>query len=106
MESDNLVTEDVLAGSDVLGNSDGPGVAVGDQIVGGPVLGSGIVQALLVDLEEREVASGDGSAVVAGALGEVVQDGTVVRLGPGVPLELDLTTSSDGGDLGTRLTAL
>ena len=106
MKSDDLVTKDVLAGSDILGNSDGPGVAVGDQVVGSPVLGGGVVEALGINLEEREVTSRDGSAVIASALGQVVQNGTVVRLGPGVPLELDGTTSSDSGDLGTRLTAL
>ena len=106
MEGDDLVAEDVLAGSDVLGDSDGPGVAVGDQVIGGPAVGSSVVEALLIDLEEGEVTGGGGGAVVAGALGEVVEDGAVVRLGPGVPLELDLATSSDLGDLGTGLTAL
>ena len=100
------MTEDVLAGSDVLGNSDGPGVAVGDQVVGGPAVGGGIVESLLVDLEEGKVTGGDGSAVVTGALGQVVHDGTVVRLGPGVPLELDGTTSGDSGDLSTGLAVL
>ena len=106
MESDDLVAEDVLAGSDVLGNSDGPGVTIRDQVVGSPVLGSTIVESLGVNLEEGKVTSGGGSAVVAGALGQVVDDGTVVRLGPGVPLELDGATSLDRGDLGTRLAVL
>lgn len=100
------MTEDVLAGSNVLGNSDSPGVAVGDQVVGGPALRRGIVEALLVDLEEGKVAGRGGSAVIASALCEVVDNGTVVRLRPGVPLELDGATSSNGGDLSTGLTAL
>jgi hypothetical protein len=106
VESDDLVAEDVLAGSDVFGNSDSPGIAVGNQVVGSPVLGSGIIDALLVDLEEGKVTSRGGSAVVAGALGQVVEDRTVVRLRPGVPLKLDGATGSDRSDLGTRLTAL
>ena len=106
MKSDDLVTKDVLAGGDVLGNSDSPGVAVGNQVVGSPVLGSGIVETLLVDLEEGKVAGRGGSAVIASALGEVVDDRTVVRLGPGVPLELDLATSGDSGKLGARLAGL
>ena len=106
MESNNLVTENVLAGSDVLGDSDGPGVAVLDQVVGCPAVGGGVVESLLVDLEEGKVTGGDGSAVVTGALGQVVKDGTVVRLGPGVPLELDGATSGDSGDLGTGLAVL
>jgi len=100
------VTENVLAGSDVLGDSDGPGEVVLDEVVRGPVLRSGIVQSLLVDLEEREVTSIDGGAVVTGTLRQVVHDGTVVRLGPGVPLELDLTTSGDSGELRARLAGL
>jgi hypothetical protein len=106
VKGDDLVAENVLAGSDVFGDSDGPSEVVLDEVVGGPVLRSGIVQSLLVDLEEGQVTSLDGSAVVTSALRQVVQNGTVVRLGPGVPLKLDLTTSGDSGDLGARLAGL
>jgi hypothetical protein len=106
VKGDDLVTENVLAGSDVLGDGDGPGEVVLDEIIGSPVLGSGIVQSLLVDLEEGKVTSRSRGAVVTGALRQVVQNGTVVRLGPGVPLELDLATSGDRGDLGARLAGL
>ena len=106
VKRDDLVTKDVLAGSDVLGDSNGPGEVVGDEVVRGPVLGSAVVQARLVDLEEREVARCDRRAVVAGTLGQVVQNRTVVRLGPGVPLQLNGTTSGDSSDLVTRLTGL
>lgn len=106
MKCDDLVTENVLAGSDVLGDGDGPGEVVGDEVVRGPALRSGIVQSLLVNLEEGKVTSFNGSAVVTGAPRQVVQNGTVVRLGPGVPLELDLTTSGDSGELGARLAGL
>jgi len=106
VKGDDLVTKDVLAGGDVLGNSDGPGEVVGDEVVRGPVLGRGVVQASLVNLEEREVTSRDAGAVVTSAPGQVVQNGTVVRLGPGVPLELDGTTSSDSGNSGAGSTRL
>lgn len=106
MEGDDLVAEDVLTRGERLGDSDGPGVAVGDQLVGGPVVGGGVVETLLVDLEERQVARGDGGAVIASALRHVVEDGTVVGLGPGVPLELDLATSGDLGGDSTGLTVL
>lgn len=106
MQGDNLVTENVLTRSKGLGDGDGPGVAIGDQVVRGPVLGGGVVQALLVDLEEREVAGGGLGAVVTVAPRHVVEDGTVVRLGPGVPLELNLATSSDLSSLGAGLAAL
>lgn len=100
------MTENILAGSDVIGDSDSPSEVVLDEIVGSPVLGSGIVQSLLVNLEEGEVTSFNLSAVVTGALRQVVQNGTVVRLGPGVPLELDLATGGDRGESGTSLAGL
>ncbi|CRK28558.1 hypothetical protein BN1723_014141, partial [Verticillium longisporum] len=58
-------------------------------------------EADLGDLEELERGLVDGGAVTAAARGEVVDDGTLVGLGPGVPLEEDLATGGDdGGALG------
>lgn len=60
------------------------------------------------NLEELEGLLVNGSAVIAIALGEVVNDRTVVRLRPGVrtPLDLDVGTSSDLGGDGTSLCVL
>ena len=106
VKGNDLVTENVLAWSERFRDRHLPCITCGDQVVGGPVLGSTVVKTGLVDLEEGKVTGGDGGAVITSALGEVVDDGTVVRLGPGVPLELDLATSGDGGDLATGSTAL
>jgi hypothetical protein len=108
VESDDLVTENVLARSERLGDGDRPLAIGSNELVGSPLARSGaaIDQASLVNLEELEGLLVDGGAVITSALGEVVDDGTVVRLGPGVPLELDLATSGDRGELGARLAGL
>jgi hypothetical protein len=53
-----------------------------------------VVQALLGDLEEAEGARGSRRRVAAD-FGKVVNDRTVVALGPGVPLQLHGITSLD-----------
>lgn len=53
-------------------------------------------------LEELKSLLVDAGAVITSALGEIVNDGTVVRLRPGIrtPLDIDLAASGDsGGDL-------
>ena len=104
MESDDFVAKNVLARSERLRDGDSPLAVGGDELVGSPLARgrAAIDQTGLVDLEELQSLLVDTGAVVAGALGEVVDDGTVVRLGPGVgaPLELNLATGGDrGGDL-------
>jgi hypothetical protein len=78
VESNDLVTKDVLAGSNVLGNSDSPGVAVRNQVVGSPALSSGIIESLLVNLEEGKVASRGRSGIIDA--GEVIQYRTFVQV--------------------------
>lgn len=103
VKADDLVAEDVVAGSEAGGDLDGPGVAVGNEVVRGPVTGVGArVEASLVELDELERGLVDRGEV-AGDGGDVVGDGAVVGLGPGVPLEGDGTTSGDLGGAGNRL---
>lgn len=83
MKSQDLVAEDVVASGDVAGDVDGPLEVVGEELVSGPGRAG---QTLLGDLEELQVGLGGGGAV-ARALGEVVHDGALVGVGPGVPLE-------------------
>jgi len=107
VEGDDLVTEDVLAGSERLRNGDRPLAVSSDELVGSPLARSGaaIDQASLVNLEELKRLLVNGGAVVTSALGEVVDDGTVVRLGPGVSAPLDLNLAA-GGDRGGDLASL
>ena len=99
VHGDDLVTEDVVAGGKSLGDSGDPGVVVLDQVGGSPLLGSDI-NTSLVDLDPLEGLDISIGAVT-GALGDVGKDGSEVRLGPGGPDELDLTTGLDGGRDGT-----
>lgn len=97
VEGDDLVAQDVEAGSNVGRDLDEPAVAVLDELVGAPLAGGGgaVDEADLVDLEELESGLVDGLAAGGAAVGEVVDHGTVVGLGPGVPLDGDLVTSRD-----------
>ena len=75
MQGDDLVTDDVVARGEVGRDGNGPGVVVGDQLVGGPVAGVGARDpAGLGELDPLEGGGGDGAAVaVAG--GDVVNYG-------------------------------
>lgn len=105
VESDDLVTENVGAGGNVLGDLDQPAVAVLQELVIGVGTGAGLAvdEALLRDLEELEVGLVDLLAAISAARSKVVQDGTLVGLGPGVPLDEDGGTS---GDLGVAASVL
>lgn len=73
---------------------------VGNEVVRGPVTGVAAgVQASLGDLGPLEGGLVDGSEVARDS-SDVVNDGAVVRLGPGVPLESDRATSSNAGSVG------
>lgn len=97
VKGNDLVAEDVAAGLDVLGDVDGGGKVVGDHLVGLPVARDGVIvdQTDGSGLEEAEVAGLDGCAV-SWAGGEVIDDWSVVRVGPGVPLEVDGAACLDG----------
>ena len=101
VESNDLVTGNVVAGSEAGGDGRGPAVAVLNQLLGSPLLGLG-VEASLVNLDELE-AGRVGSGAITVALGNVGEDGADVGLGPGVPVPLELAS---GGDLGGRLGGL
>lgn len=65
-----------------------------DELVRGPLVGGSIEDTSAIELEELEALL-LSSAAVAIALGQVVQDRAVVRLGPGVPAEGDVAASLD-----------
>jgi hypothetical protein len=65
-----------------------------DQLVRGPLVGCGVNDTSTVELEELEALLLSGRAV-ARALGKVVQNRSMVRLGPGVPLEGHVTAGGD-----------
>ena len=54
MQGDDLMTKDIVSGSDVLGDGDGPAHVGGDEIVGSPIarFGCPAVETGLVDLIE------------------------------------------------------
>lgn len=97
VERNNLVAEDVVARGNILGDLHEPGARVSDEYVGAPVTGVGPVDvANLVDLEELERGLVDGFAIAV-TVGEVVQNGSVVRIGPNDrPLDGDGVTRLDG----------
>jgi hypothetical protein len=96
VKSDDLVTEDVATSSKCLGDSGSPGVVVLDKIGSSP----STIKASSIDLDPLESSRVSGSAL-SSALGNVGQNRTNVRLGPGRPLELDGTTGLDGQRAGT-----
>lgn len=73
MESDDLVTEDVVSWCNVGGDGDGPRVVVGDQSIGSPVTrDSSVVQkSNSINLEEFQGGLVDSCAIAVTA-GEVV----------------------------------
>lgn len=87
VHGDDLVAEDVRAGGQAVGDGDGPGVVVGDQVRGSPRLGVQ-VDTSLVNLDPLEGGLVDGGAgIVGGAtVGNVGQDGSDVGLGPSCPV--------------------
>jgi len=94
VQGDDLVAEDVVARGEGLGDVDGPLVAVGDELVGAPLVGGGVDDTDLSELEEAQALL-VGVGAVARALGQVVDDRAVVGLGPGVPLESHGAAGSD-----------
>jgi hypothetical protein len=101
VKSDDLVAENVVTRSDGAGDRDGPGQVVLDELGGSPLT---ILVANGVDLEELQVSSLSRGGVID--LGHVVDNGTDVRLGPGVPLDVNLSSGSDRGNLSTSCSIL
>ena len=100
VQADELVAKHVAARRNVGRDPDVPLVAVGDQVVRRPLAGRAVAinETRLLDLEEVEAPSA-GRCAAAGALGEVVDHGAVMRLGPGVPAHGDGRARGDR-DLG------
>jgi hypothetical protein len=73
VQGNDLVTEDVVARSDVAGDGDGPGVVTSDQLIGCPgTWNSGVVEDTnTIDLEEFQGCIINSLAVTA-AVCEVV----------------------------------
>ena len=95
VQGNDFVAQDVVARGERLGDVDGPLVAVGDQLVRGPGVGGGVDDTGGGELEEGEGLLVGGGAVAV-ALSQVVDDGAVVGLGPGVPLESHGAAGGDG----------
>jgi len=93
VKGDDLVAEHVVAGGEAGGDLDEPAVAVGTELVGSPA----VIVTTSSNLEEAERILVDTLAGPV-AVGEVINDGTDVALGPlGRPDDADLVTGCNGG---------
>jgi len=109
VESNDLVAQDVAAGRQARGDLDLPGEGRRgvDEVVSRPgAWRAGVVdETARVDLEEVE-RCGAGRSAAAGALGHVVDHGTVVAVRPSVPHKRDGVSGVDRDLSATRLCAL
>lgn len=96
VKGNDLVTEHVLTRSNGARDSHSPGQVVLDELCGSPLA---VVVTSLVDLEEVQVGGFSRGGIVN--LGHVVDNGTNVGIGPGVPLDVDGSSGSNLGDFGT-----
>lgn len=96
VESNDLVAEDVVSWGDGGWDSDGAGQVVGHQSIRSPgTWSSSVVEETgLGDLEPLERGLVNSGAITT-AVGEVVDDWTVVRLWPCVPVKVDVSSSLD-----------
>ena len=76
VQSDDLVSQHVVARLDVLGNLNQPSVTVLDELIVSPVArrGRAVDETLVGDLEEPQAGLVDGLAVAV-ASGQIVEDG-------------------------------
>jgi len=101
MQRKDLVPQHVLAGLEITRHLEGPLEAALNEIVDDPGLepvcacGSAGLEGLLRDLDELEFLLLYGGAARCRTGGEVVDDGTDVALGPGVPLQRDVVAGAD-----------
>ncbi|KAL5445450.1 hypothetical protein PMIN05_002837 [Paraphaeosphaeria minitans] len=94
MRSDRFVTQNVLAICNFRGYRDSPGLAVRDKFVSSSLIA--FITGFVI-LEELKVGGLGGGYIVD--LGEVIKDGTLVRVWPGSPLDVDPATYLDEGNL-------
>lgn len=105
VESNDLVAEDVVSGLEVGGDLNEPAVAVLAKVIRSPGLSHTIVTST-ANLEPLEGGLVD-SLAGAVAVGEIVDDGADVAIGPlRGPDNVDLVTSVDGGRALPRSAAL
>lgn len=85
MQREDLMTQDVVPGSEVRGDRDGRGEIIRHQRIRGPLSRSrgAVDEARGVDFEPGEVLLGDGGEFARNG-GEVGYDWPVVALRPGV----------------------
>lgn len=97
VQRNDLVAQHIVAWGDARGNLHQPGTRIREQHVGGPGSRVGSVQvAHLVDLEELEGGLVHRLAVAI-AVGKIIQDGPLVRVGPlHCPLDGNRVTGVDG----------
>lgn len=98
MKCDDLVPKDVIPWGNTAGYIDSPAVVGGKKLVSGPLARDfGAIEepfaVNLVELKFRLVYRG----TLAITVGKVVDDGTVMRVWPLGPLELDSATSRNSG---------
>lgn len=95
VKSNDLVTENVVTSRERRGDGDVPGEVVFNQLIGSP--GTWVRaadQTRLVNLDPGQGGLVDSGGIIS--RGNVGDNGTVVRVGPGVPGSSDGTTCSDG----------
>jgi len=103
VEGEDLVAQDVVAGRDRGGDGDGPGAPRRAQLVGSPDARGTVARAVgdlaqLRDLEPLELLLvRRGAFAVAG--GQVGEDGPVVGVRPGRPVQADVAASGDRGSV-------
>lgn len=93
VQSNELVSQDVVAGGKCGRNLNQPAVVVGDQLVIAPGSrnGSVIHKSHAINLEELQCRLVNSFARVT-TVCEVVNDRAMVCVGPGRPLEIDLVS--------------
>ena len=104
VQRNDLVAEDVLAGSEALGDSDGPGVVLADHLDGSPLA---VLVTSTLNLGPLEILLLDGLNVTT-VSGNVGKDGANVGHRPLGPVELDSATSGNlaqvvGAELGASI---
>lgn len=95
VQRNHLVSQNIVAGGNVRGQTDGPAQVVGQQLVGRPLVLGDIEQAGLADLEELQLGLVGGLAGTI-AVGQIVEDRALVGGGPLVPLDLEGVAGVDG----------
>ncbi|KAL3593230.1 hypothetical protein FPOAC2_07524 [Fusarium poae] len=91
MKSDDLVAEDVASSGQGLRDSSSPGVVVLDEIRSSP----SSIKTSSINLDPLQ-SSRVSLGALSSTLGNICEDRTDVRFGPGRPLELDGTAGFDG----------